>query len=171
MQLCAYSLVAIIPYITQQEHVMSTTHQAKLVRRAAHSEASIHILAPAHRVWQLLADIDRWSAWNPAVQAARLYGDLATGSVFKWKSKGFSVTSTLQEVQPAARLRWTGRAFGTTADHSWTIERTQNGVWVRTAESFDGWLPRLLKGSMQKTLDDTLPAWLATLKAQAERGC
>jgi hypothetical protein len=40
---------------------------------------------------------------------------------------------------------------------------------VTTHETFDGWLPTLAPGTMQKTLDDTLPALLASLKVAAEK--
>ncbi len=40
---------------------------------------------------------------------------------------------------------------------------------LRTAESFHGWLPRLMPKSMQRTLDETLPAWLMAINSEAER--
>ena len=46
---------------------------------------------------------------------------------------------------------------------------TEQGVVVKTSETFDGWLPRLMPQTMQKKLDETLPAWLEALKLEAER--
>jgi hypothetical protein len=46
---------------------------------------------------------------------------------------------------------------------------TDHGVELRTAESFDGWLPKLMPKTMQRTLDETLPAWLKAIKSEAER--
>jgi hypothetical protein len=88
--------------------------------------------------------------------------------VFRWKSGGFDIRSTFQDVTPTRRLSWTGETLGTRAVHSWTFEATPGGVVVTTTESFDGWLPALAPRMMQKTLDDTLPALLASLKAAAE---
>jgi uncharacterized protein YndB with AHSA1/START domain len=134
----------------------------------AKSEATILIHAPLTRIWSLTTDVDRWPEWNKAVQSARLEGPVAPGSVFRWKSGGFSVTSTFRNIEPMTHLTWTGVAFGTKAVHSWTFTPTDHGVRVTTIETFDGWLPAILPGAMQKTLDDTLPALLASLKAAAE---
>jgi hypothetical protein len=43
-------------------------------------------------------------------------------------------------------------------------------VLVRTSESFDGWLVNIMRKSMQKTLDESLIAWLNQLKRRAEEG-
>jgi hypothetical protein len=40
---------------------------------------------------------------------------------------------------------------------------------VTTTETFSGWLPSLLPGTLQQQLDDTLPPWLGALKRVAER--
>jgi hypothetical protein len=133
------------------------------------SQAQIEIATPADRVWELLSGVDRWPTWNPLVQQAVLSGPFQPGGVFKWKSKGLTVISTLQEVTPYSRLTWTGKAFGTRAIHTWEIVATESGVELRTAESFDGWLPKLMPKTLQRTLDETLPAWLKAIKSEAER--
>jgi uncharacterized protein YndB with AHSA1/START domain len=134
----------------------------------ARSEATITIHAPIEKVWALIVDVDRWPRWNKAVQAARLDGPVAKGSVFTWTSGGLGIRSVFQEVAPYERLSWTGRTFGTRAVHAWALKSTHGGVVVTTTETFDGWLPTLMPGAMQKTLDQTLPALLASLKAAAE---
>jgi uncharacterized protein YndB with AHSA1/START domain len=136
---------------------------------AASSQAQIQIAAPSERVWELLSNIDRWPTWNSLVQRAVLSGPLHPGSVFNWKSKGLTVISTLREVMPKQRLTWTGKAFGTRAIHTWEIEEADHDLVLRTAESFDGWLPQLMHKTMQRTLDETLPAWLKAIKFEAER--
>jgi uncharacterized protein YndB with AHSA1/START domain len=138
---------------------------------AASSQAQIQIAATPERVWDLLSNIDRWPTWNALVQSAVLSGPLRPGSVFKWKSKGMAIMSTLQEVTPNQRLSWTGRAFGTRAIHTWEIEEADRGVVLRTEESFDGWLPKLMPKTMQRTLDETLPSWLKAIKSEVERHC
>jgi uncharacterized protein YndB with AHSA1/START domain len=135
---------------------------------AASSQAQVQIEASPERVWGLLSRIDQWPQWNSLVQTAALGGPLHPGSVFEWKSKGLRIVSTLQEVVPNKRLAWTGKAFGTRAIHTWEIAEKDRGVVLRTAESFDGWLPRLLPKTMQRTLDETLPSWLQAIKAEAE---
>jgi hypothetical protein len=102
------------------------------------------------------------------VQSAHVEGRVAPGSVFTWRSGGINVTSTFRVLEPMTHLSWTGVAFGTNAVHSWTFTPTDHGVEVATTETFDGWLPAIMPGAMQKTLDDTLPALLASLKTAAE---
>jgi uncharacterized protein YndB with AHSA1/START domain len=135
----------------------------------ASSKAEIEIAALPNRVWDLLTNIDRWPAWNGLVQRAVLNGPLHPGSNFRWKSQGLAVTSTLREVTPNRRIVWTGKALGTRAIHAWEIKEIDQGVLLWTAESFDGWLPALMPKTMQRTLDETLPAWLKAIKAEAER--
>jgi uncharacterized protein YndB with AHSA1/START domain len=136
---------------------------------AARSQATITIDAPIDRVWALVVDVDHWPDWNKAVGAAHLKGPVAKGSVFEWKSGGLAIRSTFQDVAPMRRLSWTGQTIGTRAVHAWAFVTTDKGVVVTTTETFDGWLPAILPGVMQKTLDDTLPALLTSLKAAAEK--
>lgn len=135
----------------------------------AESSAQITIKAPIGKIWKLITDVKVWPKWNPAVDSVDMTGDISPGNSFVWKSKGFTVTSTFAQIEPLKRLTWTGTAIGTKAFHEWDFEVTDAGVVVRTHETFDGWLPWLLTGTMQKTLDETLPKWLETLKATAER--
>lgn len=142
------------------------------INKSAPAVASHEILinASAHRIWSLISEIDQWPTWNPAVEMAKLHGAFGVGTTFKWKSGGISIVSMLQEIIPASRLVWTGKTIGTQAIHVWTLdEANPDGVLVRTSESFDGWLPRLMRKTMQKTLDESLIAWLNELKRQAEK--
>jgi uncharacterized protein YndB with AHSA1/START domain len=126
------------------------------------------INASPEKVWQLLSDINHWSAWQPGISSAVLDGALIPGSIFRWKSGGTRIVSQLQEVEPHRRLGWTGKAMGAIAKHLWILEPQNGGVLVRTEESFEGWVVVLLRGMMQKTLDTSLQAWLAQLKKTAE---
>lgn len=132
------------------------------------SSHKIVINASQEIVWKLLTDINSWSKWNSAITSAHLDGEFAPNSVFKWKSGGFNIVSTLQEVTPQSHFGWAGKAFGTRAVHTWTLTPQDNGVLVQTEESFEGWLVSLMKGSMQKTLDSALKVWLENLKKKAE---
>jgi uncharacterized protein YndB with AHSA1/START domain len=133
------------------------------------STATISIDAPLERIWQLMVDVDSWPRWNPAVGSAKLKGSLAVGATFRWKNDGFTVMSTFRTIEPMKHLVWTGKAFGTTALHSWDFQSSDTGVIVRTSETFGGWLPRLMPDMLQRSLDAALPEWVAKLKAAAER--
>jgi hypothetical protein len=127
------------------------------------------IKAPAQKIWSLVAEIDNWPNWNPAVKSAKLNGSFDIGTTFNWKSCGIPIVSTLQEIQPTTKLIWTGKAIGTRAIHVWLFQPMPDGcVLVRTSESFNGWLVNIMRKSMQKTLDESLIAWLNQLKRRAE---
>lgn len=159
------------PIDTRRRRIAPALALLPLARAAAappRAQAQIRIAAPLDRVWRLIADIDHWPTWNPNVAWARLHGPLAAGTVFDWQAGGFTITSTLQAVEAPRRLAWTGHTWGTQALHRWDLDATDGAVLVGTAETFHGWLPWLLPGRMQRTLDETLPQWLAALKAAAE---
>ncbi len=128
----------------------------------------IKINASSEIIWKILTDINQWNLWNPNISAAKLEGALQPGSLFRWKSGGSTIISTLQEVDSQRRLSWTGKVIGTSAIHVWTLEPREGFVVVKTEESFEGWLVSLLTGMMQKTLDTSLQKWLENLKQKAE---
>jgi len=132
------------------------------------ARAEIAIRATLETVWRIQTDIDRWSDWNTEVRRSRLEGPLAVGSVFRWTSGGASIISSLQEIEPMHKIGWTGKAMGARASHIWTFEPRGDMVVVVTRESFDGWWPRLLPGLTRRMLDNTLGAWLQSLKRRAE---
>lgn len=133
------------------------------------SRRHIHVAAPLEAIWTLLTDINGWTSWNPVVSKAELDGPLAPGTVFRWKSGGMRILSTLQDVEPMRRVSWTGRMLGINAIHVWILEKEDGGVLIRTAESFDGPLARIFKAMLQRVLDRSLEAGLHSLKTAAER--
>lgn len=140
------------------------------INKSAPAVATHELLinAPGQKVWSLVAEIDRWPSWNPAVKRAKLNGTFEVGTTFNWKAGGISIVSTLQEIDPTAKLVWTGKAIGTRAIHVWSLQNTPAGVLVRTSESFEGWLVSLMRKAMQKNLDESLVSWLNELKRRAE---
>jgi|SRR5262249_10225098 len=132
------------------------------------SKHHVTVAAPLQKVWRLLADIDNWPNWNPAVTSAHLDGEFKTGATFRWKSGGVTIVSAIQQIEPMTRLVWTGRAIGTQVVHVWTFTQCDEGVTVSTSESFEGWLVRLMLKTMRRTLDQSLVAWLQALKKCAE---
>ena len=140
------------------------------INKAAPAVATHELLinASVQKIWSLVAEIDRWPSWNPAVKSAKLNGAFEVGTTFNWKSGGISIVSTLQEIQPTTKLVWTGKAIGTRSIHVVSLQSTPAGVLVCTSESFEGWIVSLMRKSMQKILDKSLVAWLSELKSRAE---
>jgi uncharacterized protein YndB with AHSA1/START domain len=135
---------------------------------SAKSARERHINAPSEVVWALLANVDGWPQWNPAVSRAHLDGPFAPGSVFRWKSGGSSLVSVIKEVHRPNRVIWTGKTLGVTAVHVWNLSPLGEGVLVKTSESFEGWLVRLFRPIFQRLLDNALEQVLQSLKAAAE---
>jgi uncharacterized protein YndB with AHSA1/START domain len=141
------------------------------VNRAAPVVAAdeIEIDASLQTVWDVLTDLEGWPRWNSDVKSMSTEGALAQGTVFRWKAGPGTITSTIQDVQPPTLIAWTGTTFGIKARHVYRLEQRGDGTVVNTEESYEGLVARLLRGSLQKTLEKGLSDGLRSLKAEAER--
>ena len=143
---------------------------ATIDERAPVVGASESVIAAAPEiVWDVLAKIEDWPTWNSDVKWASIDGDVAEGTEFRWKSGPGTVTSTLQRVERPRLLAWTGRTLGIDAVHVWRFEPKDGATLVRTEESFDGVVARLLRRPLRKTLAGALESGVRHLKAEAER--
>jgi uncharacterized protein YndB with AHSA1/START domain len=133
------------------------------------AKAEIDIAAPVERVWAIEADIAEWPRWNRSIQTMELYGDVAPGTLFSWKTGGVSIDSEIREVVPRCRIVWSGSAFGIHALHSWTFEATEYGTHVSTEETFTGPLAWLLPDTMRQILASALQKGVLLLKEESER--
>src|SRR5918994_6157512 len=131
--------------------------------------SEIEIAAAPETVWDVLTEIDRWPNWNPDIKSMSMQGSLAEGSVFRWKAGPVTITSTIRRVEPPRLIAWTGRTLGIKAIHFYRLEPRAGKTFVRTEESFDGIAARLMRGSLQKTVDRALADGLRYLKAEAEK--
>jgi hypothetical protein len=143
---------------------MDVDHRAPLKARK-----EVVINAPIETVWALLTGIERWPGWQPDISFAKLEGPLAIGTVFRWKAKVLSITSTIQVLEPGRCIGWTGHSLGMRAVHVWTLEPLGNGVHVASEESLAGWLVRTMKLFDSSFLDKSLESSLRVLKAQSEQ--
>ena len=138
-------------------------------RAPVKAEDVIEIRAHPGAVWDTVAAIERWPDWNPGVIRARLKGDLKPGTVFVWKTRSGTITSTLQVVERPARLAWTGRIMGIRAIHVWRFTAVPGGTRVETAESMTGPMAGLLRGMFTAMVTRLLRGGLEALKAETER--
>ena len=142
---------------------MEINHQAPIF---AHKELFIQALPDI--VWKIHTAINDWPQWQSGIDMAKLEGPLAIGSVFRWKSGGLAISSTLQVVEPNQQIGWTGKALGTRASHIWILKPHNDGTLLTTEESMEGWLVSILKLVMPKFLERSLDTWLLCLKSEAE---
>ena len=129
----------------------------------------IEIVAAPQAVWDLLTRIEGWPEWQPKVKSASLEGEVASGSVFRWKPGPMTITSTIRHVEAPREIGWTGETVGISAVHVWRLGPSAVGTEVATEESWDGWAVRAFKGPMRKSLQREIDAALENLKAAAER--
>jgi len=129
---------------------------------------ALYIDAPVKKVWAVHTDINTWAAWHPGITEATLDGKLAQGAVFRWKSGGMSIESTVEKLAEGEEIHWSGRALGTRAFHKWYFKKKGDGTIVSTEETMGGWLVLILRIVMPKFLDRSIDEWLANLKKRAE---
>ena|SRR5215211_1488189 len=129
----------------------------------------IEIAAAPEVVWEVLTGFERWPSWNPDVKSMSMHGPIAEGSEFRWKAGPGTITSTIRRVEPPRLIAWTGDTLGIKAIHFWYLEARNGRTFVRTEESYDGFVARLFRRPLQKTLDRALADGTRYLKAEAER--
>ncbi|AXV37819.1 MAG: polyketide cyclase [Methanobacterium sp. BRmetb2] len=132
------------------------------------ARSKIEINAEPERVWNLLSDINNWSKWNPDIETTSLKGNLEKGTGFRWKTSSGTITSTLQLVDPPEILAWTGKIMSIKAIHIYQLESENSETLVKTEESWEGLLARILRGTLQKQLQKSIDAGLQYLKTAAE---
>jgi hypothetical protein len=133
------------------------------------SIAEIEVDAPPQVVWEVLTRFENWPNWNPDVRSMSFPGLLAPGTEFRWKAGPGTIVSTLERVEAPNYIAWRGRTLTIDAYHEWWLEPRNGSTHVRTQESFFGLLARLLRGTLQKTLDNSFKDGLERLKREAER--
>jgi uncharacterized protein YndB with AHSA1/START domain len=130
----------------------------------------ILISAPIQTIWDIQTDVASWPSWQPEVDGAEADSPLTVGSVFRWQTAGLAITSTVEEIEPPRRIVWGGPAQGIVAVHVWTLDEQDDGVLVKTAESWEGDPVTAQPEALQAALDRSLRNWLEYLKRAAERG-
>jgi hypothetical protein len=133
------------------------------------SSAQLEIEAPVESVWRVLTAIAEWPSWNPDVKSVSIAGPAVEGASFRWKAGPGTIRSTIVQVDRPRLIAWTGTTLGITAIHVWRLEQLDGRTLVRTDESYDGLVARLLRRSLQRTLDKALADGAAYLKAEAEK--
>lgn len=139
-----------------------------------HVRNEIDIAAPADKVWAWLIRAQLWPTWYVNAANVRMVNgttpDLALGTIFRWKTFGVSIESTVQEFVPGERIAWNGKAFGLDVYHAWLIQKTATGCHVLTEETQHGFMVRLGKLLMPNRMSKFHQIWLEGLRDNALRG-
>jgi hypothetical protein len=135
----------------------------------ATAEGELLIAAPPAAVWAVMADLAAWPTWNPDIKSLALEGLVEPGSTFRWRSGSTSLISTLHVVEAPREIGWSGKTMGISAIHVFRFEPMDGGTLARSAESFRGILPAVLKGYSRRILQCGIDRFLASLKSEVER--
>lgn len=126
------------------------------------------------RVWAWLIRAAQWPAWYPnSANIRSLSGnppDLALGTIFRWKTFGVTIQSTVKEFEPYERLAWDARGTGLDAYHAWLIQKTEGGCNVVTEEVQRGSLARLSRFLRPVHMEEKHQMWLEGLSSNALSG-
>jgi hypothetical protein len=130
---------------------------------------TITTTASSKKVWAVLTNVNNWDNWQTDISKPILNGELKPNSTFDWKSGGAKIHSTLHTIDPYKQFGWTGKAFGMFAIHNWTILEKDGKTEIHVEESLEGFFPKLLKNTFNKSLENGMEKWLDLLKQECER--
>lgn len=126
--------------------------------------------APPERVWDLLADVERWPSWHRACRWVRMApADRAGATSFEWKAHPIELRSTvLTAVRPQA-FAFDAHGMGVEAVHGFTITPAPDGRGsiIVSHETQVGWLPRLGRLVLAPRLRAANQAWVNDLARTA----
>jgi len=133
----------------------------------------LSIAAPAERVWAWLVRAPRWPEFYRNARRVEIEGgadELTAGVTFRWTTFNLRVQTTVTEFEPARRLAWFGKGYGSTGYHSWTFEPRGDQCHVITEETQRGILPSLGRFYIRGALHRQHQAWLDGLARMAAGG-
>jgi hypothetical protein len=132
------------------------------------AHAQIEIAAGQRVVWSVLADIDAWPTWNPAIRGSVLKDELEVSRSFRYATAFGSLRCRLREVDAPSSLAWSGRLLTITERQAWTIEPATGGCLVCVQASLSGVGAWLFKARLEERLTADLGAVVQLLKLEAE---
>ena len=95
----------------------------------------IVVPAPIDRVWDLLADVERWPSWYGACRWVRVDSPATAGHplVFRWKTHAVEWRSTVVTSDRPHAFAITADAVGLRAKRTFTVRPTSDGVGTLVA--------------------------------------
>lgn len=133
------------------------------------SRAEGRIDAPAEEVYDLLVEAVAWPSWHPDITAVEIHGQLTPGTRFRWKANGLTITSSVEDVVRPELAAWSGTVMGARAIHVFRLTDEGTATTVVTEQSLDGVPAKLMRGFLQRTVDEALETWISSLQARVAR--
>jgi hypothetical protein len=139
-------------------------------------EHRIGVRASASEIWQVLADLDGWSAWNPMYPKAA--GVLRIGATLNLIEAvpGQTREEIAPEVVdwvPDSQILWRGKTLGGLVRRLRYLEiekLTEEGCIFANGEVYEGLGVGLMSKSLQRALRQGFVAFGEALKATVEAG-
>ncbi len=129
----------------------------------------VDVDASADVVWEVLTHFKAWPLWHRGVSFAVLRGELEPGTRLHWRADGMRIRSKLKEVEPERTLGFTLRAMGGWGYHRWTlVPLDDDRTLVRIEEVWAGFVVRLLRRTLHRTLEVSRASWLEALRERVE---
>jgi short-subunit dehydrogenase len=155
-------------------HEWLTRVSARLLRPASPAprppiEVHNEIVAPAaaERVWDLLANVERWPSWYRACRWVRVEstGSAGRAASFRWKAHPIALRSTVVAGDRPQSFAFIADARGLHAEHAFTLRSAPDGLGtvVLSHETQVGPVPWLGRAVLGPRLHATTQAWLADL--------
>lgn len=103
-----------------------------------------------------------WPTWYKNARNIEIIpnSDLKEGSIFKWKTFGITITSTVEEFVPNERIAWSAKTAGLDVYYAWVLQPSTRGCLVITKETQHGFLARLSNLLMPKRMYKYHQLWL-----------
>jgi uncharacterized membrane protein len=137
-------------------------------------QTSIEIAAPPERVWEVLADVERWPEWTESVTNTRLLdpGPLAFGSRVEVSQPRIPTgTYTVTVLEPGSLFTWEQRQPGSTVTaHHRVTPLPDGGSRVELTVVMAGALGGIVGRLYRKLTERYLAMEAAGLKSRAEAG-
>lgn len=136
-------------------------------------EHRIGVAAPAFRVWGVIADLDRWSEWNPL--NPEVSGRLSIGGTLDLietlaHEPPRRTTVRIPDWTPEIQLIWDDkRGFAARSRRYFELEPLPDGACIlANGEIFDGWRGEDWAVRRRRKLREAYEAINAAIKARAE---
>jgi hypothetical protein len=133
----------------------------------------IEINAGAEKVWEILADFEKYDKWNPFIY--KIIGQAKEGSKIEIhletpSGKRRKYEPTVTKVDQGYELRWMGKSWVLNGEHIFTIEQLgQQRVRLVHREVFDGLLTSFFGKNLDTDVKQGLEKMNRALKETAER--
>ena len=140
-------------------------------------KTEIEIQAPPEKVWNIIADIDKWHEWSPTINASRGKAALGSTVTITMMSKeagkdGPKYSPKIIRLDEPKYFHWRAHmmaGFIFTNDKIIELEKTDAGTKVTHKETFKGLLAALMKGQMEKGVPPMLNMMNDALKQLSEK--